>query len=284
MYEELPMKEAFNSVYERNVRQENDYIGDDGLLMCGNCHTPKQYRLKSMNNMIVPSSCKCSQEKSRLEDEEKKQIDDEASKRSKKKSSNIPQKFKDCTFDDVEVLPDNVAQFKMCKRYSHKFDSIRKNNQGLLLYGGVGNGKTLLSCCIANDLLEKGKSVYFISLVDAVEKFNNFDVNKEEIINRVKQTSLLIVDDLGAERSTDFAKEIVYNIINTRYEVAKPMIVTANLTIQQMQETTDLRCKRIYDRVFENCYPIRFDGSSYRLKKAANSFDEMSEILKGSDS
>lgn len=278
------MDEVFKSVYERNARQENDYIGKDGLLMCGNCHTPKQCRVKALNNRIMPSTCKCSQELSRREDDEMKKINADADKRSKKKDSNIPIKFNGCTFEDVKVFPDNIAQLNMCKRYARKFDSIRERNQGLLLYGGVGNGKTLLACCIANDLLEKGKSVYFISLVDAVERFNKFDDDKDTILNKVMSCSLLIVDDLGAERSTDFAKEIVYNIINTRYEMAKPMIVTANLTIQQMQETTDLRCKRIYDRVFENCYPIMFDGSSYRLKKAANSFDEMSEILKGSDS
>ena len=66
---------------------------------------------------------------------------------------------------------------------------------------------------------------------------------------------LLIIDDLGAERGTDYALEKVYNIIDSRYLSGKPLILTTNMTLKDMQESEDIRYRRIYDRIFEMCFP-----------------------------
>ena len=93
--------------------------------------------------------------------------------------------------------------------------------------------------------------------------------------------SLLIIDDLGAERNTDYALEKVYNIIDSRVRADKPMILTTNLTFDEMMRSPDVRYRRIYDRIFEHCIPVEIPGRSFRIIKAAerqkklsNYFDE----------
>jgi DNA replication protein DnaC len=69
---------------------------------------------------------------------------------------------------------------------------------------------------------------------------------------------LLVFDDLGAERGTEFAREQVYNVVNARWESGRPFIVTTNLTLQEMQNEEQMVLKRIYDRVLDVCRPVVF--------------------------
>lgn len=104
--------------------------------------------------------------------------------------------------------------------------------------------------------------------------------NKEaEYITILNSASLLIIDDLGTERETDYALEKVYNIIDSRVRSNKPMIITSNLELKDMMECRDIRKKRIYDRILECCYPMYVGGKSFRMMKAAQRFDEMKDFL-----
>lgn len=100
-------------------------------------------------------------------------------------------------------------------------------------------------------------------------------------MHKLNSVKLLIIDDLGAERSTDYALEKVYGIIDNRYRAKKPLILTTNLTLRQMQEATDIRYARIYDRIFEMCYPMEFSGVSWRKREAAQRYEETRKILEG---
>ena len=86
-----------------------------------------------------------------------------------------------------------------------------------------------------------------------------------------------------AHRMQDFALEKVYNIVDSRYRARLPMILTTNLELSDMQRASDIRYSRIYDRIFEVCYPVRFTGSSFRKLEAKKRFDEMKSFLEGDD-
>ena len=103
------------------------------------------------------------------------------------------------------------------------------------------------------------------------------------LIARLNRAKLLIIDDLGAERSTDFALEKVYDIVDSRYRAKLPIILTTNLSMTEMKESADIRYTRIYDRIFEMCYPMQFTGRSWRKAEAARRFDEMKNFLEGND-
>ena len=90
---------------------------------------------------------------------------------------------------------------------------------------------------------------------------------KQNVLESLNRYSLLVLDDLGAERSTEYMQEIVYNIVDWRYRSGKPMIVTTNLTGEQMKATDNIQLQRIYDRIFERCLPIEVNGQSRRKQK-----------------
>lgn len=97
----------------------------------------------------------------------------------------------------------------------------------------------------------------------------------------MNQSKLLIIDDLGAERGTDYSLERVYDIIDSRYRSNKPIILTTNLTMEQMKNCEDIRYNRIYDRIFEMCYPVKVNGLSWRKRGAASRYAATKQILEG---
>ena len=76
-----------------------------------------------------------------------------------------------------------------------------------------------------------------------------YSEEKNEFIASLMRYSLLIIDDLGIERNTEYAKEQVYNIIDERYKAKLPLIVTTNLTLDELKDSKELAYRRIYDRV-----------------------------------
>ena len=154
-----------------------------------------------------------------------------------------------------------------------------EKNQGLLFWGDVGTGKSFAAACIANYLLERKIPVIMTSFVKLLEVIQASREEEPAILNRLGYAKLVIFDDLGAERGTDYALEKVYNIIDSRYRKSLPMILTTNLTIEEMKRDMDIRYSRIYDRIFEICYPMQFTGPSWRKTEASRRFDEMKKLL-----
>lgn len=281
---ENALGKIIRNLQESDPIEEGDYLNeDDGLIYCGKCHTPRQYVISlpaimgtEERKLKVPVDCECrKREKERRE--ELRKIE------SIKANSLMDDKFRDSTFAAFKKNSSNARQFKMCRRYAEHFDEMRKKNQGLLFYGDVGTGKTYMAACIANYLMENLTTCVmtsFVKMLQGTQRYRN-EEDEEKSISRLNRASLLIIDDLGAERSTDYSLEKVYNIVDSRYRARKPMILTTNLTLRDMQGNTDIRYTRIYDRIFEVCYPIEFTGISWRKEEAARRYDEMTEILEG---
>lgn len=114
--------------------------------------------------------------------------------------------------------------------------------------------------------MEKGVPVVMTSFVKLLEIIQSTG-QESTILSNLNSAQLIIFDDLGAERGTDYTLEKVYNIVDSRYRKRLPMILTTNLTIEQMKDEQDIRYSRIYDRIFESCYPMQFTGPSWRKKK-----------------
>ena len=262
---------------------EGDYE-KDGILMCGKCHTPRRkYIDANGTSILVPIPCKCrkaADEAKQLEEQRQKDFE---SMQNLKKGSLIDSKFTDCTFATCMIVPDNRQQVRLCKSYADRFEQMLEKNQGLLLYGNVGTGKSYLSACIANSIMERLHSVCATSMVKIMDLARDFK-EKDTLANleaKMMKADLLILDDLGTESNSSFASEIVYRVIDGRYRIKKPMVITTNLTLEQMQNCLDLDKKRVYDRILEVCYPMQFTGKSFRQFEARNRFDAMRALLEG---
>lgn len=267
-----------------NPPEVGDYRDDDGYLCCGKCHTRREMDIEvpgeRKTTMRVRVMCDCRRQRSEQRKLEEKQLADMEAVTALKKQSLMDDRLKSAVFANFRQTQHNARNLKLCRRYADKFSEMVKKNQGLLFYGGVGTGKTFAAACIANNLLDRKYPVVMTSFVKLLETMQGFG-DDSKLIARLNRAKLLIIDDLGTERSTDFALEKVYNIIDSRYRAKLPMILTTNLTMEQMKETADIRYARIYDRIFEMCYPMQFVGPSWRKNAASRRFREMEELLGG---
>ena len=164
------------------------------------------------------------------------------------------------------------------KTYTDKWSDMLSKNIGLLLWGEVGTGKTYFAACIANALVENCVSVKMTNFSTILNDLF-YENDKNQYIDRLNNHNLLIIDDLGIERDTEYALEQVYNIIDARYESNKPLIVTTNLTITEIKNPVDTAHKRIYDRVLEMCVPVKFDGENFRQQKATEKMEAIKTIF-----
>lgn len=264
---------------------DGDYIDpEDGLIHCGVCKGKKQVRLKASaltdgKEMLVRCICKCQvEERKRRKQEEENKKEMERIERLRS-SSLIDDRLRKARLATFQQTKDNQKVFNVAKQYIEQFEKMYENRQGIIFWGEVGTGKSYTAACIANELLENRVPVVMTSFVKILQNIQGNQEEEKVIMARLNDARLLIIDDLGTERNTDYSLEKVYNIIDSRYRVGKPLILTTNMTIKEMQENTDIRYKRIYDRIFEMCYPVRVAGRSWREQAAENRFDEMKRLL-----
>lgn len=250
-----------------------DYM-KDGLLYCGHCETPKQCRIKfHFGERIV--GCQCACEQRRMEAEKKA---DEARALDLKirtlRANGIRDKgLVDCTFRGARMTP----ELEKCRRYAEHWREMREENSGLLLWGGTGNGKTYAAACIVNDLIDRG----IPAMITSFPRILNAGWDKTQIAQEMRYYQLLVIDDLGAERHSDYALETVYMVIDERYKARKPLIVTTNLTLDELCKPPSMEYQRIYDRILEMCVPLAFRGESIRRGKANEKMRKAKLLLEG---
>ena len=104
--------------------------------------------------------------------------------------------------------------------------------------------------------------------------------DRNAYIDSFNRYPLLIIDDLGIERNSEFAREQVFHIIDSRYRSQLPMIVTTNLTVNELKDSEDLARARIYDRVLERCVPIRVNDQNIRKLMAAQNLSLAQKLLR----
>ena len=104
--------------------------------------------------------------------------------------------------------------------------------------------------------------------------------DKIEYIRLLDRYELLIIDDLGVERSSEYALENIFSVIDWRYRSGRPLIITTNLPLVQLKQETKIEKKRIYDRILERCIPVKIDGVSRREAMANDNMQTMKNILK----
>ena len=280
----MELKDILPAEAFETKENDGDYVGPDGLLYCGKCRTKKQTKLPASavtggREMIVPCICRCKvEENKRREEAEKKKQEMQRLERLRA-SSLMDAKLKAARLNGYQIDGDNQKIYNLAEKYVRRFDEMYEKKQGLLFWGTVGTGKSYTAACIANELLDQMIPVVMTSFVKILQNIQGNPDEEEKIMAGLNVAKLLIIDDLGAERSTYYALEKVYNIIDSRYLSGKPLILTTNMTLKEMQETQDIRYKRIYDRIFEMCFPVRFAGRSWREKVAAKRFDEMKNLM-----
>ncbi len=153
-----------------------------------------------------------------------------------------------------------------CRHYAANFSEKSGN---LLFVGGTGLGKTFLSACIANEVTEKGWSVAYESAPCLFAKLEKERFDSDEESHRqaedLLKTDLLIIDDLGTEMAGSFVTAALYNLVNQRLLSGKRMIISTNLTIEEMEKRYS---PQIASRMQGNFRGLTFVGEDIRVLKS----------------
>ncbi len=249
---------------------EGDYYGEDGLLYCGKCRTPKQARVMVSGHEFKPAAlCKCEEERIAAENAEYKRREREDEISHNRDVCFPDRKLREWTFDK----DDGSEIIQRAKGYVEKFPELREQGKGILLFGGTGVGKTFAAACIANALLDKGYRVLLTNFQRIAYKISETQHDRQEYLDSLNDFDLLIIDDMESERQTEFMGEIVHSVINARYNAALPLIVTTNATAEEIKNPTDIRKERVYSRLLEMCYPIQVKGVDRRREKLKQEYE-----------
>ena len=267
--------------------EEGDYYNENGLLMCGKCHTPKEQTLKpnkpgyemfrrlesNQDYIIYPKNCDC-----KKADIEAREAENQA-KAARVQGDFLRRSLSDAQYKETTFAMDDGRDQKttaFCRNYVDKWETAFRENHGIMFYGMVGSGKTFFSSCIANALVDNGKTVMMTTISDLeLEMYKDFRKYKSEIMRNIRTVQCLILDDFGKEQLTKEYLDATYEIINTRYKAKKPLIITTNLTRRAMQEEKTVGLRRIFSRLEEMCVPVlvesidrRTDNGEEKIKRA----------------
>lgn len=177
----------------------------------------------------------------------------------------IAKRFQLCTFENFKVTNETQKMIKgALKDFSKHFANHLEMGTPVLLLGGVGTGKTHLSSAVANEIARKGYNTIFRSVSQIVRSVRDtWGQRKEEqkLLDLYRSVDLLIIDEVGVQASSDNERNILFDIINGRYEEMKPTIMISNLDIDRFTQTVG---QRIASRIQHDGLSLIFDWSDYR--------------------
>ena len=276
--EKIGFDSVVSAAAKANPRNPGDFM-QDGLLYCGKCKTPKQCRVTVCGEEhTVPCMCDCREQAAAAEkaaDEARQKALHVASLRT---SGLMDASLRPMRFDTDDLRARGYTD--KGRRYIANWGIVERDNVGMLLWGNTGTGKTFLAACIANALIDQGVPVMMTSFPRILAAVQGLQPDERAgYLDDLNHYRLLVIDDLGAERQSEYALEIVYNVIDGRYKAQKPLIVTTNIPLGEMQKAPSMDYQRIYDRVLAMCVPIKIDGESRRKGIAAEKMKTVKEIF-----
>lgn len=275
--------DIIDTIGARAARQysehEGDYRNEDGLLICGKCHTQKEYTLTKSDGTArtVRCACECSVAQNAKEAEEKRKRDRLQYLDSMRRTGFPDAEMREWTFaksDHTDQKNENIA-----RRYVANFDAMRSQGTGLLLCGSVGTGKSFLAAAIANELINQGTPCLMTNFSRIISRVSEKFGGDQKYLDDLNRFDLLIIDDLGSERDTEFTWEKVMNVIDARYRAGLPLIITTNLTLKDLADPSDIRRQRVFSRLKEMCVFLEVNGADRRNKKMRDKMESAKLLL-----
>jgi len=224
-----------------------------------NCESHGEYLDKCFFNDFWRGCQKCMQEKKDKADERERRNQLEIDKINVKKrvnDSGIPERFLNRTLETYQLDEGNQKQakiFNFCIDYAANFGDHKKTGLSFLMLGLLGTGKTHLSIGIAFEVMKNGYSSVFTTasrmlraIKDTYHKGSEF--SEKQVLATYETCDLLIIDEIGVQTGSDYEKNIIFDVINSRYENVRPTIILSNLSIDECKLYLG---ERVFDRMRE---------------------------------
>ena len=181
------------------------------------------------------------------------------------RDSGIGKRFLESGFEtfEQEYMP---HAYETALRFAESFE--KNQGRGLIFTGDVGTGKTHLAAAIASHIVEKySVTVEFVSYVDLLADIRAAFSDKEKDVAKIEEklceVPVLIIDDLGKEKQSEFTNELLFRVVNKRYKDNLPLIVTTNYRLPELAKRLDYA---VFSRIVGLCKAVDMRGRDYRLK------------------
>lgn len=194
--------------------------------------------------------------------------------RARLEAAGIPQRYRDCT---LENFSDNTLALTKARAAAREFvDSYPAVEAGLLLVGPAGRGKTHLACAILSELVAtKGVSGLYVDFSDLLMKIQtsfrpDADLSKESVLTPYSDAELLVLDELGASKPHAWVLDVLYSLLNTRYNRKKITVATSNFEDEvdasagERERLEDRIGYRLRSRLYEMCLMVPLRGGDFR--------------------
>ena len=279
---EISREEIDACVAREGLKEDERIDPADGLPHCIRCGERtaivKWHPVRKHELMLAGCMCKCKRdEQQRYREEDAKRerkLIIERSRLSRLQDPSLPNyRFENGQCDTEEM--------RKAMLYAKEFkDEPGKYPKGLVFFGPVGAGKTFVAGCIANALLDRGIPVLMTSLTQLLSlASDDKEFSWTDEIRKMQNYSLVILDDFGAERETEYALEKILFVIDERCKSGKPLILTTNLTPEELKKKEDLRHQRIYSRISGHCGFVVCNTKNYRGEEAKKGHAELRELF-----
>lgn len=270
--------EAINQVMQQNMTNFPSREGGITCEVCGTFVPEKEFEFMGRKSVVQPV-CRCVTKKIEEDTARRERFVQEKTTRRLFSISELGEKFKESTFDNFIVRPGSEVAHKACLKYVNEFKEWGGDSLGL--WGTYGNGKSLLAAAVANELSSKGHTVVFQTTKQLLDKLKSSFGDKsnfkyDEIIRALVTCDLLVLDDIGAEKVTEWTEETFFGIIDHRYRKKRPIFYTTNLKPSELHEKIG---GRSVDRLSEMCVQIENKASSYRKEIAKERMKALAKEL-----
>ena len=263
-----PLGDIINRAFFNKAAERYQEMKGTSIPTCPKCGCPKfgEYEYNG-STVALPIACECDNALAENEKAARKA----AAVGALRRNCFTAGSYAGYTFENCDER--NPKEVNAAKAYVENFDAFAAEGRGLLLYGDVGGGKTYIAASVANALMEKGKRVIMRTVSDLIHATQD---RGDPLAPMMRGCDLLIIDDYGAERDTEWSKEGLYLVVDGRYSSRRPMLISTNLTPKELS-SADIVDHRINDRILERCRPIQIPVVKRRVSRA--NYEEMDKLL-----
>lgn len=236
---------------------------------CGRV-VPKQTYTILGRRVTVQPVCKC---ESDADDRQKREMEIRERKseiEGKYSALKSSPKYCGCSFDNYEISPDNREAYQAARA----FTTAWPDSKDLLIYGNPGNGKSHLAAAIGNALLADDVIVVFAAYVDLLEAikatYNGGDGSEAAILDAICRADLLVLDDLGVEKPSEYTLDVLFRITERRGRNFRRTVYTTNysppeLVIRYGKAVGKVEAQRVIGRIIEGAQVVKNDGEDRRF-------------------
>lgn len=254
----------------------DDKLGIIGRRM-DSCDLHGEFVATHFRHRDIWSTCpECRREKQERESEERRQADLKAAQIRRAQAlldqSRIPLRFQDATFDTYRVGNEAQQQnLDTLREYAERFPEYRSSGGGLILCGRTGTGKTHLVTALGREVIERhGMSFLFVTankIFTAIKNtYGNTEKRESDVYDALAGVDLLAIDEIGVQKGSDFELNVLFEVINRRYEDMLPTILLSNLAKDEIKAAVG---DRVMDRMRQGGRMIVFDWESARAPRKA---------------